>query len=61
MSIFTIQAKAKLNTETIKGSNLVAVRHTIDQVSTDGGYILEQYMNIKHNLLHRTWTAALTR
>jgi len=61
MSIFTIQAKVQLNTENVRDSNLVAVKHTIDQVSTDGGYILEQYMNIKHNLLHRTWTAALTR
>jgi hypothetical protein len=42
-------AKAKLDTESTKGSNLVAVRHTIDGL--DSGYILGYYMNIKHNLL----------
>jgi hypothetical protein len=25
----------------------------------DSGYILGQYMNIKYNLLYRTWTAGL--
>jgi len=33
MSIFAILTKARLNTESIRDSNLVAVRHTIDQLS----------------------------
>jgi hypothetical protein len=38
MSIFASLAKAKLNTESIKGSNLVAVRHTIDHFSRQWPY-----------------------
>jgi hypothetical protein len=33
MQMFATLAKAKLNTENIKGSNFVAVRHTTGQVS----------------------------
>jgi hypothetical protein len=56
MSIFATLAKAKLDVESIKGSSLVAVSHTIEQLSRLG-YILEQYMNIKHNVLYKTFTA----
>jgi hypothetical protein len=46
MPMLATLAKARLNTESIKGSNLVAVR---------------QYMNNKHNLLYKSWTAGLRR
>jgi hypothetical protein len=55
MSIFASLAKVKLNTGSIKGSNLVAVRHMIK--CPDSGCNLKQYMNIKHNLLYKTWAA----
>jgi hypothetical protein len=32
MSVFATLAKGRLNTESIKGSKLVAVRHRIDQI-----------------------------
>jgi hypothetical protein len=57
MPIFAILSKARLDTQSIKGSSLVAVRQTINFL--DSGYILQQYMNVKHKLLYKTWTAGI--
>jgi len=43
MSIIASLAKAKLDTENIEGSNLVAVRHTIDHLSRQWLYPLAVY------------------
>jgi hypothetical protein len=56
ISLFPSLTKEKLDIESIKSSNLVAVRHTIDQLPRGSGSFLEQYMNIQHNLLYKTWT-----
>jgi hypothetical protein len=58
MLIFASLAKAKLNTESIKGSNLVAVRHMINHLNSR---YIEQCMNIQQNMLYKTWTAGLRR
>jgi hypothetical protein len=58
MPIFATLAKAKFDIKSTKRSNLVVVRQRIDQLS-DSGYILGQYMTIKHNLLYKNWTASL--
>jgi hypothetical protein len=60
MSVFSSLAKARLNTGSIKGSGLGSGQ-AYDQLSTDCGYILGQYMSNKHNLLYETWTAGLRR
>jgi hypothetical protein len=33
----------------------------LNTTGLDGGYILEQVMNIKFNMLYKTWTAGLRR
>jgi len=43
MLIFTLLAKVRHTIESIKDSDLVAVRHMINLL--DSGYNLEQYMN----------------
>jgi hypothetical protein len=40
--MFGTLAKAKMSKESIKGSDLVEVGHTIDQFCLDSGYVLEQ-------------------
>jgi hypothetical protein len=59
MSIFSKLAKASLSMESVKDSNFVTIRHTIGFL--DYGNILEQYINIKQNLLYKTETAGLRR
>jgi hypothetical protein len=54
-------AKARLNTKSMKGSSLVAVRDMLDQFFVDSGYTLGQYMDIKPNLPYKSWTADLRR
>jgi hypothetical protein len=55
MSIFATLAKEKLDIESIKTQTWW--RSGIRSINClDCGYILGQYVNIKHNLLYRTWT-----
>jgi hypothetical protein len=61
MYMFATLAKARLNIKSMKISSLVADRHMTDQLSGLCGYILGQYMNIKHSLLYKTWAAGLIR
>jgi len=47
---------ATLGTVSTQGSKLVPVRHTTDQMSINCcGYVLRQYTNIRHNVLHKMW------
>jgi hypothetical protein len=58
MSILTTLAKARLDIQSMKCSDLVAVRHTIDQVSRQWSYPWVVY-ELQHNLPYKTWTAGL--
>jgi hypothetical protein len=55
--LFGTLAKARFSTESIKGLILVAVRHTIGQLSRLWLY-LGQYMSNEHNVLHGTWVTS---
>jgi hypothetical protein len=54
MLIFATLAKEKLNTESTKGSSLVAVRHTIEQLSRQWVYPWVVYEQFKHYQLYKT-------
>jgi len=60
MSILATLAKAKLDIETIKRSNLVAVKHTVDQLSRQWSYPWA-ISELQHSLLYKTWIEGLRR